>query len=1049
MANALTGVALLPVALPAAATDINGFITTPVVLQSYAGTGAVSIDTGTFITTPQDTAVQGDGSRTWTVDNQGTVIGLRGVDLVSGTLQNEGSISGLGDVGVRMSEGSITNTRDGQITGAQGGVVIDGGSGTITNAGVIRGSSVDGVGVVLQNGGTVNNSGLISGTAVGIQVTAGTALIQNTGTISGDSLQGTGVLFTGTGQGTIDNFGTIIGGSGTAVRFGTGTNRLIIESGGVLSGTVVGDSVNANPGDDTVELRGTGALSAAQIVGIGKVLFNGSNTALDSKTTVDNPTIGTGSTISNAGTLTGAVIVEGGGTLKNAGTILGGGSIDNAGSLDNSGIVIAVDTTKNTAGTITNTGTILGGSAGISSAGGTISNSGSISGGDVGVVFGPDGFFTGGGLLTNEAGGYIKGGEYGISVTGVAVTNAGTILDDAIAGALVGNNAAVANLPGGTIGGVVGVLFNGTGATVSNTGTITGTGGVAVQFDAGVNTLELGTGSVLNGAIDGGGGAGQVVLNGTGTLTNAITGFGVGSALTINNGAAWTAAGNWTIASVNNAGTFQAGTLSSPLRLTGNFSQGSGATLVAAIDANGSHTQFVVDGTASLAGTLSVVYTGALPTIGTPYTILSATGGVSGTFGNVLPAYALLRPSVTYNPDSVVVSMAQLPVSTATADGATRNQRATAAALDRGIATNPALFATTLTSLDQMSGSQVRSSLDRMSGEIHASLPTVALMAGDQFINQVQQQSTLARLTGDAAGGRQQFASLNGTPVSDSWSSKPWGVWTSGYGQSGHLDGDGNSHRLNESIAGSAIGVDYKVNPDLKVGVVTGYGSSSDRLDNGAGHAHVDYTQLGAYGSYTRGPAYLDGIIGVAFGDGRTSRDVSLPGAPGTARADVSSTQLLGKLETGYKLPLNDVLTLTPLAGLSLGTVWQHGYTEHGGGALDLDVQSQTKSSVKSTLGARLSADVPVGKYLMASSLQVSWAHEFAPTDRNANAYFAGVPSSNFSVTGARAATNGALVVAGLASKISSSSSLYVNYDGYFSSAGNSNAVMGGFKYVW
>jgi hypothetical protein len=145
---------------------------------------------------------------------------------------------------------------------------------------------------------------------------------------------------------------------------------------------------------------------------------------------------------------------------------------------------------------------------------------------------------TGAGTLTNAAHALIQGGRYGIQVgTGDTVNNVGTILDNAIAGAALGSGAVVNN--NGTIGGMTGVVFTGTGATLNNSGTISGGGGVAVQFDAGVNSLSLGTGTVLDGDIDGGGGAGQITLSGSGTLTNAMTNFGAGSALGIASGANW------------------------------------------------------------------------------------------------------------------------------------------------------------------------------------------------------------------------------------------------------------------------------------------------------------------------------------------------------------------------------------------------------------------------------------------------------------------------------------------------------------------------------
>jgi uncharacterized protein with beta-barrel porin domain len=1024
------------------------------------------------------------------VSNQGTssvIEGVAGGVLIgggAGTVVNYGAIDGVTAYGVSLTNGgTVTTGTSSTIRGGSSGLLVTGAAATVVNAGTISGVSATGVN--LGVGGTIENHGVISGVTAGVEVSGGTATITNMGTIVGQSVNGgTGVLFTGTGQGTIDNFGVIIGLGGTAVKFAGGTNLLIIESGGLLAGIADGSN-----GINTLEFRGTGALSGAQVSGFESVEFTGTST-VDSQTSVTNASISSGASLVNQGTLNGTFVVAGGGTVNNAGMIAtqaassNSGTLTNAGTISNtsafanhglltsSGRIIGIGTLTND-GIFTNTGTVdtpdgLGNS-------GTFTNSGQVSGITAGVTgsgmivnsgtivatTGTGVYLSGPGVITNASTGLIKGGQYGIQVgAGGMVTNAGTILDDAIAGASLGSGATVGNTASGTIGGVTGAMFVGTGATLNNTGTITGTGGVAVQFDAGVNNLNLGTGSVLNGSIDGGGGAGQIALTGTGTLSNPVSNFGAGSALSIASGASWTASGNWTTASVANAGSFQAGTLSSPLHLTGNFTQGAGATLQVALDGGGAHSQFAIDGTATLGGTLGVVSSGTLMMAGTSYTVLSASGGVIGTFGSATIGNALLTPNVTYDASNVVVTLGQLPVVSATSVAGTPNQRATAVALDRALALSPAAFAATLTGLDQLSGPQVRASLDRLSGESHASLPTVALMAGEQFVNQFRQQSGLARLgdNGAAAGeglggadGRQQLASLESAPVANPWAnlSLPWGIWTSGYGQTGHLDGDGNTHGLSESIAGAAVGVDYKVDPALRLGVAVGYGFSSYSLDDGGGDGHVNYTQVGAYGGYTRGPAYLDGMIGVAFGDGRTSRDASLPGSAGDAQANVSSTQLLGGLEAGYRLPLGNVLTLTPFAGLSFGTVWQNSFSENGAGARDLDVQDQTQSSVKSTLGARLSADVPVSRWLVATSVQVGWAHEFAPTDRDTTAVFAGAPSVAFTVAGAKVPANSAMVAVGVTTRLSARGSLYLNYDGYFSGSGSSNAVTGGFRYVW
>ncbi|HLZ65056.1 MAG TPA: hypothetical protein VKQ29_02440, partial [Aliidongia sp.] len=822
--------------------------------------------------------------------NSGTLTIGSGTLLDSGTLTNSGSITGTVTL---TGSGLLANQLGGMIAGTSAGAELAGGAATITNQGTIMATGTAGV-------------------VAGVQVTAGSAMITNHGLITATGTTGVGVLFTGGGSGTIDNFGTIIGNSGTAVRFAGGTNELIIESGGVLSGLADGRA-----GNNTLLFEGTGTLVNAQILGFQSTQFTGTSTTIDANSTVTNAAIVGGSTLTNDGTIDGSLTVAGGGSVANAGMVNITAPSTNSGSVSNSGTITTTGAgTFTNSGSFTNSGFVLGDTTGVTG-GGTIINSGTIIG-----TSGTGVELTSGGLLTNQTGGLIQGGQYGVQVTGGTVSNAGTILDDLTAGASLGSGATLSNAASGTIGGVTGVLFTGTGASLTNSGTITGTGGVAVQFDAGANSLTLDTGSVLNGRIDGGTGAGQIQLAGTGTLANTIANFGAGSALRIANGADWTATGNWTIANVTNAGTFQAGSLASALNLTGNFSQASTGTLRVALDANGSGSKFNITGTAALDGAVAVVPSGTFLAASTPYTILTASGGVTGTFrGGVTIGSALLAPTLSYDANDAIVTLAQLPVASpppppvspppppVSPPGSppppvsppvsppvapppalveTPNQHATAVAFDAGLAANPAGFAGAIRGLDQLNASGVTSSLTRLSGESHAGLTTTALQTGTSFLHQFANQGALARLgaagtasgqSAMAAGGRQELASLTGgsdDPVANV--DKPWGVWTSGYGQTGRLAGDGNAHRLDETIAGGAVGADYKLTPALRVGAGLGYGGTTFSVDDGGGRAQIDHTQVALYANYTAGAAYLDGTVGFAYGDGTTRRNVSLPG---------------------------------------------------------------------------------------------------------------------------------------------------------------------------
>ena len=205
---------------------------------------------------------------------------------------------------------------------------------------------------------------------------------------------------------------------------------------------------------------------------------------------------------------------------------------------------------------------------------------------------------------------------------------------------------------------------------------------------------------------------------------------------------------------------------------------------------------------------------------------------------------------------------------------------------------------------------------------------------------------------------------------------------------------------------------------------------------------------MALYAGYILGPAYLDGMVGAAYGDGTTRRNVSLPGASAQASGHVTDTQLLGSIEAGYGVALGGA-TVTPFAGLSLGTVDQDGFTETGAGALDLQVRKQSQSSVKSTLGARLAADLPLGAALVETDLQLGWAHEFAPTGRSTVAAFTGAPAAGFQVAGAKVPGDSALVGFGLATALFAGTNVYLRYDGDLDGSSASHAITAGFRFTW
>jgi hypothetical protein len=305
---------------------------------------------------------------------------------ISGTVTNAGgSISGLDGAGVFLSAGgSVKNSpsggQGGSIYGRYYGVLAAGtGTASVTNSSQIEGHSsgidlrvtgtvvnnggtivgVLGSGVVLEAGGSVRNTvnagqrgritGLdgihstgsrvqvtnsadIFGVQVGVHLLAGGTITNQAG---GDINGPTGILVSG-GNATVVDAGTIFG-TTYAVQFtGGGTDRLVLDPGAVVSGTVSGAGAHS-----TLELAaGNSTITGlgSQFLGFGQVVVDrGANVTLTKANS-----LAAGSTLAVSGTLTasGSMVDNGkatiSGTLRTSGTgaiRIGQGATMSAGSV--------------------------------------------------------------------------------------------------------------------------------------------------------------------------------------------------------------------------------------------------------------------------------------------------------------------------------------------------------------------------------------------------------------------------------------------------------------------------------------------------------------------------------------------------------------------------------------------------------------------------------------------------------------------------------------------------------------------------------------------
>lgn len=901
----------LGVALPAAA----GVVLTP---------GNTTNDT---YTVPAGTTVQandiqpaifGPAGTDWTVSNQGTVLGYQfGTNPTpaiygdaiyfagNGAVQNAATGFIGGATGVHMLGGNINN--QGTISGIDAGITLTT-DGTIVNSGTITAANASGIAVRFGSGASL------------LQLLAGSSIVGGldggTGTSALELMSGVGTLTSN-----VTNFDTVTVDAGGAWTFAGSLSASSLTN----AGTLTNNGQILNPvtlSGATAHLTNTGTITGGMFAA--GVTTNGGSVDNSTSTAVINGAtgvLGTGfATIANSGTIVGfgdGVILTAGGVVTN-----------NAGGLIQGDIALSLMA----AGSVTNAGLIQGRSnVGVFGRDGvTVTNSGTITSGAQTAVS-----MIGGGVVVNAAGGTISGGQYGVSLTGPGtITNAGTIS-----------------------GNPSGVSLGGGGALI-NTGVVTGASGVAVAFAAGGGSLTLDTGSVLNGRIDGGGVADTVTLTGTGALSDGMGGFGGGSSLTKSGSGQWTLTGDNTVPTTtvsggklivdgaltstvsigsgaslavgqdeahktaslsgdvtvnaggalsghggvignlsNLGGTVEPGGSVGTLTVSGNYSSTASSNLLVQVTPTAA-SLLKVGGTASLAGTLTLVYAPGVYTAA-ELPLVQSTGALSGTFSAVVESGETptgLTRSVTYGANAAALVLVD-PSVIEPADGS--------------------LFGSLQTALISGSRGTLTMLLDR------PAMASDAICIGNPAL---ARSGTGQAVLSDDTGARDLCAN---------------GGWVRAYGAFSQGKGLNSAPGFKASGGGFLAGMSRQGDDGLSLGFAAGY-TRTDLDDSLHGSGAADTVRLALYGSKAAGAVVASAALAYAHHDIDTKRQTGAGQAVGETDAD----EVDFGLQAAMPMSLGATV-VTPKVGFNYATFREHGFTETAPGAFGVTAHTDNADSLQ------------------------------------------------------------------------------------------------------
>jgi outer membrane autotransporter protein len=592
------------------------------------------------------------------------------------------------------------------------------------------------------------------------------------------------------------------------------------------------------------------------------------------------------------------------------------------------------------------------------------------------------------------------------------------------------------------------LVVGGNGRSTEVSGTIDGAalssfypwGGSLVKVGAGTLTLSgastLASGTRIS--------EGRLVVNGTLASDVAIAsgaslgGTGVITGNVVNNGIVSPSSG--------------IGTLS----LNGGYTQAAGSTYQVQVNPTQSSLIAVAGGVVLNGGTVSVLAQNGTYAPKSHYTILSATGGITGAYASVTSNLAFLTPVLSYTANTVALTLSQ--GATAFSDGGLNpNQKSIGRALDAGSVGASGDFKTVLDALSVLDTAQGPRALDAVGGQNYSGFGTAGVQSAQTFMDNFQGQ----------AGGGQFFSGSNAAAPSgghialadacditcDSSSTPRWGAWGGGLGGFGTVAGDANSHGLTYTLGGFAAGLDRRFGSGFMAGFATGFTATTLYTQDMPGRGTSNTLQFALYGEYAEGPFYVDTLAGYARSDNRMSRPISIPGLSfRTAQGQTVADQFFGQVEAGYKISVLPAFGgfATPFARLQGSTSTQAGFTESGADSLNLTVAAQTTNSLRTVLGAQIGASLDAGRRDKLNVLfRLGWSHEFADLNRPVTAAFAGAPAIGFATLGAIAPRDGVVLGLAVNTAVGEATSLYLRYDGDLAGANTNHAITGGVRFVW
>ncbi|NYT44968.1 autotransporter domain-containing protein [Alcaligenaceae bacterium] len=615
---------------------------------------------------------------------------------------------------------------------------------------------------------------------------------------------------------------------------------------------------------------------------------------------------------------------------------------------------------------------------------------------------------------------------------------------------------------------LTGTLSSGPGSTVNSTGNLTVTGQVLGQPGATMNFS--GPSTEISSGVTGVGSSFQ--FGGSTDITGGLAGSG--SSFVFGGGSTTITGG----VQLDDNATLRGGTSGAPIQITGDVGVNSGATLGGNLNVSGALTgtngilgpgnstgiqtygslgaftgTYLAEVNALGQSDLIRIATGDadLSTIALlvrqengnggyvlnhDYTILETVGGnVVNTFSSTglddsfANALVKLDP-VKYGAKDVKISLvADTSKVAAARPGLSGNQNAVLDGVLSVAGQNSSADAVMLMG----SAEERNNALNQLSGEVHGSTQSALHSSGGLLVSTIGN-----RMRGNVGAGM-----LAGAPTADASGSAVAGsmprsaaypLWAEVVGNWNTLDGDDNAAETKSHTAGIYVGGDTAVGNGWRVGGALGFTDGRIKADSVGSRSDVRSYTATVYGGnqWAAGNGQVNFLAGAGYTrhniDSRRSINV---GGSQTLKADYHANTVQLFTELGYAMPVGQVSTIEPYAGVAWSSQRTKDFTETGGSAA-LHGKGQTDDVTTLTLGLRGTTLMAVGQHDARLSAGLGWRHASGDVNANRTMSFVQGGGAAFTVAGAPIAKNAAVVDLGAEVDVGKNAAMGLAYSGQF-----------------